>query len=134
MADLEAHIRALHGPVVVTGASGFIGANLFRMLSAARDDVYGVVRRARNWRLADVSDEHIVAVDLNDIAATKNLVDTIHPKTIFDTVAYGAYSFKEDAGLIYQTNVQSIVNLVELLTRGTFSAFVHAGSSSEYGS
>jgi len=134
MSDLHAHIRALRGPIVVTGASGFIGANLFRMLAAVRDDVYGVVRRARNWRLADVGEERIVAVDLNDIAATKNLVQSMVPKTVFDTVAYGAYSFEEDAGLIYQTNVQSIVNLVELLLGPTFSAFVHAGSSSEYGS
>jgi dolichol-phosphate mannosyltransferase len=134
MVNLEAQIRALQGPIVVTGASGFIGANLFRSLSSSRDDVYGIVRRGRNWRLIDVGDEKIVAVDLNDIAATKNLVNTIHPKTIFDTVAYGAYSFEEDAGLIYQTNVQSIVNLVELLASRTFSAFVHAGSSSEYGS
>ena len=133
MSDLSAHIRALHGPIVVTGASGFIGANLFRMLAAERDDVYAVVRRARNWRLANIGAESIVAVDLNDAASTKNLVNTIHPKTVFDTVAYGAYSFEEDAGLIYQTNVQSIVNLVELLSARTFSAFVHAGSSSEYG-
>lgn len=133
MSDLDAHIRALHGPVLVTGASGFIGANLFRMLTAVRDDVYGVVRRARNWRLADFGDGYIVAVDLNDAASTKNLVNTIGPQTVFDTVAYGAYSFEEDAGLIYQTNVQSIVNLVELCHGKTFSAFVHAGSSSEYG-
>ena len=111
--------------VLVTGASGFIGANLFRTLAAVRDDVYGVVRRARNWRLADVGDEHIVAVDLNDAASTKNLVNTIGPQTVFDTVAYGAYSFEEEAGRIYQTNVQSIVNLVELLHgRTTFSAFL----------
>ena len=134
MSDLNAHIHALHGPILVTGASGFVGANLFRTLAVVRDDVYGVVRRGRNWRLANVGDEDIVAVDLNDIASTKNLVNSIGPKTVFDTVAYGAYSFEEDAGLIYQTNVQSIVNLVELLHGRTFSAFVHAGSSSEYGS
>ena len=134
MADPHAHIRALHGPIVVTGASGFVGSNLFRMLAAQRDDVYAVVRRAKNWRLATVGEESIVAVDLNDVAATRNLVNTIRPQTVFDTVAYGAYSFEEDAGLIYQTNVQSIVNLVELLAGRTFSAFVHAGSSSEYGS
>ena len=134
MSDLNVHIRALQGPIVVTGASGFVGANLFRALLAVRDDVYGVVRRSRNWRLADIGDENIIAVDLNDIAATKNLVNTIRPKTIFDTVAYGAYSFEEDAGLIYQTNVQSIINLAELVAGPAFAAFVHAGSSSEYGS
>ena len=53
MSDLQAHIRALHGPILVTGASGFIGANLFKTLAVVRDDVYAVVRRGKNWRLAD---------------------------------------------------------------------------------
>ena len=134
MSNLRADIRALHGPILVTGASGFVGANLYRALAEVRDDVYGMVRRAKNWRLANVANENIVAVDLNDFAATKNLVNSLGPKTVFDTVAYGAYSFEEDAGLIYQTNMQSIVNHVELLAGRAISAFVHAGSSSEYGS
>ena len=69
MSDLHADIRALHGPILVTGASGFVGANLYRTLAAVRDDVYGVVRRAKNWRLANIGDENIVAADLNDFAA-----------------------------------------------------------------
>jgi dolichol-phosphate mannosyltransferase len=134
MPDLQANIRALHGPILVTGASGFVGANLFRTLAAIRDDVYAVVRRGRNWRLADVRDEQLIAVDLNDDAATKNLVDGIGPQTVFHCAAYGAYSFEKDAGLMYQTNFQSIVNLTGLLAKRTCAAFVHAGSSSEYGS
>lgn len=133
MSDIEAHIRALRGPILVTGASGFIGANLFRTIAALRSDVFAAVRRARNWRLADIGDDKLVAVDLNDVAATKNLIAGLHPQTIFDCVAYGAYSFEEDGALIYQTNFQSIVNLVGLLQGQPFAAFIHAGSSSEYG-
>src|SRR6266704_1489415 len=133
MSDLHANIRALHGPLLVTGASGFIGANLFKTVKAVRSDVYAVVRRGKNWRLADISDEQIIAVDLNDYAATKNLINSVGPQTVFDCVAYGAYSFEEDASLVYQTNFQSIVNLVGMLTGRTCVAFVHAGSSSEYG-
>lgn len=133
MPDLPAYIRALSGPVLVTGASGFVGANLFRMLAAVRDDVYAVVHREKGWRLTDVIDERIIAVDLNDYAATKNLVNSVNPQTVFDCVAYGAYSFEEDTNLIYQTNFQAIVNLVSLLAAKPFAAFIHAGSSSEYG-
>jgi len=28
----------LHGPILVNGASGFVGANLFRTVAAVRDD------------------------------------------------------------------------------------------------
>lgn len=133
MTDIQTQIRALRGPILVTGASGFIGANLFRDIAAVRDDVFAAVRRGKNWRLSEVGDEQLVAVDLNDFAATRNMVKTLRPQTVFDCAAYGAYSFEEDGGLIYQTNFQSIVNLVSLLQGNPFSAFIHAGSSSEYG-
>jgi dolichol-phosphate mannosyltransferase len=133
MQALQANIRVLRGPILVTGASGFIGANLFKLIAAVRSDVYAVVLREKGWRLAEVSDEQVVAVDLNDAAATKNLVDNVAPQTVFDCVAYGAYSFEEDHQRIHQTNYQSVVNLVSLLARRPFSAFIHAGSSSEYG-
>ena len=133
MSDLQAYIRALRGPVLVTGASGFIGANLYKMIAAVRGDVYAVVNREKDWRLADVNNERVIAVDLNDFAATKNLVNSVGPQTVFDCVAYGAYSFEEDTNLIYQTNFLAIVNLVSLLAARPFAAYIHAGSSSEYG-
>ena len=131
--SIKTHIQALKGPILVTGASGFIGANLFKMLAAQRQDVFAVVRQDKGWRLADIDDEKIIAVDLNDSAATKNLIETLLPKTIFDFVAYGAYSFEESPELIYQTNFQSLVNAVSLLTNFSIAAYIHAGSSSEYG-
>ncbi len=131
--SIKAHIDALKGPILVTGASGFIGANLFKMLAVYRHDVFAVVRQEKGWRLAEIDDEHIITVDLNDSAATKNLINSIKPKTIFDFVAYGAYSFEEDAALIYQTNFQSLVNVVSLLSTHSIAAYIHAGSSSEYG-
>lgn len=133
MSDLHAYIRALRGPILVAGASGFVGANLFKMLAVVRDDLYAVVRREKNWRLAEIADERIIAVDINDYAATRNLVKSVGPQTVFDCVAYGGYSFEDDANLIYQTNFQSIVNFVDQLAGQPFAAYVHAGSSSEYG-
>ncbi len=129
----QAYIRALCGPVLVTGASGFIGANLYKILAAVRDDVYAAVYCEKGWRLADVKDERVISVDINDFAAAKNLVNSVNPQTVFDCVAYGAYSFEEDTNLIYQTNFQAIVNLVSLLAARPFAAYIHAGSSSEYG-
>lgn len=133
MSDIQAYIRSLRGPVLVTGASGFVGANLFKTLSAVRHDVYACVRQEKGWRLADVGDEKIIAVDLNDPAATKNLADSISPQTVFDCIAYGGYSFEEDPTRIYQTNFQSIVQLIAHLAHRPIAAFIHAGSSSEYG-
>jgi len=133
MTDLAAYIRSLRGPILVTGASGFVGANLFKTIAAVRQDVYACVRQEKGWRLSEVADERIVAVDFNDSAATKNLVDSVNPQTVFDCIAYGGYSFEDDPTRIYQTNFQSIVQLVTHLASRPIAAFIHAGSSSEYG-
>jgi nucleoside-diphosphate-sugar epimerase/glycosyltransferase involved in cell wall biosynthesis len=133
MKQIDTYILNLQGPILILGASGFIGANLFKMVSAVRKDVYAVVRRSKNWRLHDISESQLLAVDLTDRVACQNLVHSVAPQTVFNCVAYGAYSFEEDATLIYQTNFQAVVNVVESLRVGSIAAFIHAGSSSEYG-
>jgi polyisoprenyl-phosphate glycosyltransferase len=133
MNDLIQHIRALHGPILVTGGAGFVGANLFRKIIEQRQDVYAVVQSTSNWRLEGIPETNIVTANVNDPAALKHLIDQIAPRTVFDCVAYGAYSFEQDPGLIYSTNFQSVVNLTTLLANRSIAAFVHAGSSSEYG-
>ncbi|HXP91848.1 MAG TPA: NAD-dependent epimerase/dehydratase family protein, partial [Candidatus Binatia bacterium] len=97
MAELSDYVLSLRGPIVVTGASGFIGANLFKTLLRYRNDVFGIEQRRKSWRLADVKDDFVVTVDLNDQAATKNLVDSLRPQTVFSCIAYGAYSFEAKA-------------------------------------
>lgn len=129
----DIYIRQLRGPILVLGASGFVGANLYHTIAAVRSDVFAVVQREKSWRLEEVPDDKVIAVDLTDNSSTKNLIDSIRPQTVFDCVAYGAYSFEEDVNKIYATNFQSLVNLVGLLSERQIAAFVHAGSSSEYG-
>lgn len=133
MMKIDGWIHALRGPIVVLGAGGFVGANLLAMLLKYRKDVYGVVRMLPSWRLEAVERAHLLETDLNDLAATRDMIESVRPGTVFDCVAYGAYSFEDDAALIYRTNFQSLVQLVELLAETDMPTFVHAGSSSEYG-
>ena len=44
-------IKRLQGPILVLGGSGFIGANLLRVLLQHREDVYGTAMRLPAWRL-----------------------------------------------------------------------------------
>ncbi|NEU10822.1 NAD-dependent epimerase/dehydratase family protein [Methylobacterium sp. BTF04] len=133
--DPAAWIGTLKGPIAVLGAGGFVGSNLFRHLLAQRSDVFAIVRNLPAPRLRDIDPAQLLEVDLTDLSAARNFVDSIRPATVFDCVAYGAYSFEDDADLIYRTNFTALVNLVELLAlSGGLAAFVHAGSSSEYGS
>ena len=52
-------IRQLQGPILVLGASGFIGANLLRMLLEHREDVYGTATRLPAWRLEGLPRNHV---------------------------------------------------------------------------
>ena len=118
-------VRALRGPIVVLGAGGFVGANLLRQLLKHREDVFGVVRSLPAWRLDGIDRRHILEADLIDLAAARNLVTNVRPRTIFNCVAYGAYSFETDFDLIYRTNFSALVQLVELLAE-TGSCCVHS--------
>ena len=131
--DINKHILSLEGPILVLGASGFIGANLFKMLLSKRDDVYGVCRLEKGWRLDDVDSKNIFHTDVNDSVALKNLINTITPRTVFDFISYGAYSFEDSHEIVYQTNFLSLTNIVTLLEEKGVSAYIHAGTSSEYG-
>jgi len=131
--DLRLAIERLHGPVLVLGASGFVGANLFRTLLAVRSDVYGTALRVPAWRLEGLPAHNVLAADLLVESSLRSLLDHVRPLTVFDCVAYGAYSFERDVDLIYRTNVNATVRLLEELAARDIRCYVHAGSSSEYG-
>lgn len=132
-AGLTADISRLQGPVLVLGASGFIGGNLFRALLRVRDDVHGTTSRLPAWRLEGLPSDRVHAVDLLIDSNLDALLDTVRPRTVFNCVAFGAYSFEKDDALIYQTNFDLTTRILERLTTRSLACYVHAGTSSEYG-
>ncbi|MES1173317.1 MAG: NAD-dependent epimerase/dehydratase family protein [Myxococcales bacterium] len=130
---LAEQIRRLQGPVLVLGASGFIGGNLLRTLLPHRSDVYGTVFHAPAWRLDGVPARHVVVVDLLAEASLNELFERLKPRTIFNCVGYGGYSFECDSALIYETNFNLTAKVLERLESLDIACYVHAGSSSEYG-
>jgi dolichol-phosphate mannosyltransferase len=131
--SLAVKIPKLQGPVLVLGASGFVGANLLRMLLRHRSDVYGTFFHQPAWRLSGLPDANLIQADLLVDAELDALVETVRPRTIFNCVAYGAYSFETDSGLIYATNFNLTVSVLKRLEQHPIACYVHSGSSSEYG-
>jgi nucleoside-diphosphate-sugar epimerase len=120
--------------VLVTGAGGFVGANLVRTLVARGDRVVGTAGPAGLWRLGDLpSTVTIVDVDVRDRAAVDALVGRTRPQWIFHLAAFGAYSWQTDRRQIFDTNLFGTINVLEAAERHGVESFVGAGSSSEYG-
>jgi dolichol-phosphate mannosyltransferase len=130
---LEEKIERLSGPVLVLGASGFIGANLLRTLLKVRKDVFGNFSHLPAWRLEGIPSQNLVQADLLVDSNLDSLFGLIAPRTVFNCVAYGAYSFETERDLIYQTNFLLTSKILQRLEEKGISAYIHAGSSSEYG-
>ena len=132
--NIKTEVQKLQGPIVVFGAGGFIGSNLFRYILQYRDDVYAVTSTSFvPWRIDDLREDRILRADITNRNDLDNLFKQHRFKTIFDLAAYGAYSKQTDVKLIYKTNITGLLNLLELTAGYSIKAFVHAGSSSEYG-
>jgi nucleoside-diphosphate-sugar epimerase len=121
--------------VLVTGAAGFVGANLAASLAQAGHEVVAWVRpESPTWRLDHLGDSvEVVPLDLLDGEAIDSGLRSARPEWIFHLAAHGAYSWQRDAERIMQTNLVATVRLLAACQRQGFAAFVNAGSSSEYG-
>lgn len=121
--------------VIITGATGFVGANLARRLLGDGYELHLLVRRNyAPWRIESIMSQiNLHYVDLGNAEMLTALIREIKPNWIFHLAAYGAYSSQTDFHRMIQTNFIGTVNLVEACLKTGFEAFVNFGSSSEYG-
>ncbi len=119
---------------LVTGAGGFVGANLVRHLLDRGDEPVAMVRPgAIPWRLEDVAGElQIEFTDLRRTDAVTRCLERARPEVIFHLAAHGAYSWQTDLDTMLAVNVRATEALLEG-ARGLEARLIHAGSSSEYG-
>jgi nucleoside-diphosphate-sugar epimerase len=121
--------------VLLTGGTGFVGANLALRLLRDGHRVALLVRPGcAPWRIQSFADDlALVRADLTDATSVARAVRKVRPDWIFHLAAYGAYPEQRDLRTMQQTNVAGLLNLVDAALREGFESFVNAGSSSEYG-
>ncbi len=121
--------------VAITGATGFVGANLALRLLKEGHEVHLLLRKEHSrWRIDPIQDEvNIHILDLSDAEALGSNIASIRPDWIFHLAAYGAYSSQSDLHRMTETNLVATANLVDACTRIGFEVFINTGSSSEYG-
>ena len=121
--------------ILITGATGFVGANLLRKLIDSKNDIHIIIRSTSNlWRINDIIDKVNTHVcDLTNREKIKKIVSNIKPEIIFNLSVYGGYPFQKDSMKIINTNFIGTVNILDACTDTGFVCFINTGSSSEYG-
>ncbi len=121
--------------ILVSGAAGFIGANLVREFLRRGADVHAIVRPStRLWRVAEIlSNLTLHRVDLTSRQELVKTVNESQPEMIFHLAAPGVRKSQQDALEILRSNIIGTTNLLEATTSLKYERFVHIGSSTEYG-
>lgn len=119
---------------LVTGATGFVGANLVRELVSRGQNVSVIVRdRKLNWRISDIADKiNIFECDIAD-SKLQEIVDKIRPEYIFHLAGYGNLPHEDDIYKMVDINLKGTINLLNALSKNPFKLFINTGSSAEYG-
>jgi len=119
---------------LVTGAGGFVGANLVRALLASGDQPEAIVRPGSDlWRLDDVrGDVPLISVDLGDAGPLAEAVLERRPEVLFHLAGCGGYPWQQNLDAMLSVNVRATETLLGA-AREVDARVVHAGSSSEYG-
>lgn len=120
---------------LITGATGFIGANLLHYLVENNCEAHILIRKkAQLWRIKNIlSHIDVHEIDLFNLPQLTKQLHRIKPTVIYHLAAYGAYPDQTDRTLINQTNYFGTLNLLQASLQIPYTLFVNTGSSSEYG-
>ena len=122
--------------ILVTGGTGFVGANLVHYFVRHDEEVHLTVRSGSDyWRLGDIQKEVTLhPLDLTDRERTMAFVGSLKPDIVLHCATYGAYQGREqDPELTMRTNVLGTMNLLDAALSVPLRCFINTGSSSEYG-
>ena len=119
----------------ITGAAGFIGANLARRLLRNGQEVHALTGSRRPMAAAKSLTifTGILPTFATPQATAPPVVRHVKPQRVFHLAAHGAIPGKTTLRQILETNFLGTVNLLEACTAVGVERFINTGSSSEYG-
>ena len=116
--------------IVVLGATGFVGSNVFKHLLEKNNNAFALVRNLDNWRLDEGMLKKSKNISNQKIDA---LLDELKPELIINSIANGGYSFQKNLNEMIFSNIEIIDTIAKWALKNN-SSIIHFGSSSEYGS
>jgi nucleoside-diphosphate-sugar epimerase len=116
----------IDGPILVTGARGFLGSNIVALARANGRDVVAAYRGAT--RSPDAP------LDVCDAAGVEEIFATVEPSLVIHCASYGVNYADQDPELALAVNVHGPLRVLTAAARHEVMRFVHVGSCFEYGS
>lgn len=121
--------------VLVTGATGFIGANLVRFLQASEHNVTAMIRNSpeeETWRIAELNELNIIYYedflpDLQRAVELRSIDACIH------LASYGVNYNDQDIVGIVRGNIDLSLNVIKLCYKAEIGRVIMFGSAMEYG-
>jgi threonine 3-dehydrogenase len=121
--------------ILITGGTGFIGAEIVRQLLARDESEICVLHRSSNFqRLQDVADRlNLIQVDLADTGRLAEVVEAARPQAIYHLGAVLTGPGEEDPQAATETNAFGTYALLEAARRLEVNQFLFASSIGVYG-
>jgi threonine 3-dehydrogenase len=120
---------------LITGGTGFIGAEIARMLIADGQGPIHVAQRSSDLgRLSDLA-EHVRLhqLDLSDTAGIDAVLEAVRPTRIFHFGAMLTGPGEQDPPTLLQANAVGFIHLIETARRVGVEQFIFASSIGTYG-
>jgi len=121
---------------LVTGADGFLGANLCKALLAAGHEVTGAALSRKGHTALDALgvDVRLEYGDVLDAAYLRRLVNAYEPQWVFHLAAVSIVRIAQaDPRRAIETNVMGTLNLLDACRCGNVEAVIVASSDKAYG-
>jgi nucleoside-diphosphate-sugar epimerase len=122
--------------ILVTGATGFIGANLVRELLKTKNEIHVVIRNTSDlWRIKNIiKDCQVHKVDLNNFKLLRECIQNTRPQIVYHCATYGVSHSQIDHLQMFKTNVTGTINLLNSLAgQSGLECLINLGTSMEYG-